>query len=988
MNAQRPVVRLRLLDNLWPAGSVRGVRAPDDDPFDTAALRRRVLDAWAASPARFREDANAEDDLVRGGYRDRVVVELAQNAADAAARSGEPGHLLLTLTDGVLTASNTGTPLDSAGVESLSTLRASAKRDGATTGRFGVGFAAVLAVSDAPEVASTGGGVRWDADLARAAVAEVGALAEEAGRRSGQLPVLRLPWPSSASPVTGFATTVRLPLRDAAAQDLARSLLADVDDALLLALPARVEVVLDVEGDRRVVVADANRWQVVRRSGALAPALLADRPVEERDRPWWNLAWALPLAGQPVPDVLHAPTPTDEPLHLPALLLGSFPLDPTRRHVAPGPLTDALVQHAAGAYVELASGTADPLALLPPPVPAGRLDGALREAIVAAMSESAFLVATDGSRVAPRDATAVLGADDDLRLLLAEALGLLVADHPALARLEARRLPLAEVVEALADQSRPPAWWRDLYAALDAAGVRDPDVLSVLPVPLADGRLVRGPRGVLLPGEDLPDASGLGALGLRLAHPEAVHGLLRRAGAADAGARSVLEAPEVRGAVEAAWDEPDPLALGAAMLPLVAAAGLRAGDLPWLATLPLPDADGEAAQADELVLPGSVLAGLADPDEVGVVAAELVDRWGGQVLAAVGVLDTFTVTEVEDVVLDQAAADERLADWVAVVLGGQPQSTVPPTARSVLVVPELDLVADDRWPAALRVLSADPRLREAVVSPVRLSGGDGSASVPSYAAWMLRGHALLGGRPATDWALPGVGLGGLYDVLGTDLLDGIDPAVLAAAGVRSGLADVLAADGGPDDVLGRLADEDRTVSAATLAEVWSLLAHVDADRVSPPTRLRIAPGSVVPAADVAVVDAPEHLQVLAADRALVVPLAAAEQLAEVLDLDRSSDVVGAPDLSGGTAQAMPDNIAGLVDGLPATWQEHDDLSVDGVDVEWWRAPDGTVHAATVDGLARGLAAAAGRWDARLLIAAVLLDPDRAAELATEARLEG
>ncbi len=30
------------------------------DPFGTAELRHRVLDAWAASPARFREDANAE----------------------------------------------------------------------------------------------------------------------------------------------------------------------------------------------------------------------------------------------------------------------------------------------------------------------------------------------------------------------------------------------------------------------------------------------------------------------------------------------------------------------------------------------------------------------------------------------------------------------------------------------------------------------------------------------------------------------------------------------------------------------------------------------------------------------------------------------------------------------------------------------------------------------------------------------------------------
>ena len=104
---------------------------PDDpnDPFATAALRGRVLDAWAASPARFREDANAEEDYALGGYRDRVVVELAQNAADAAARAGVPGRLRLTLRDGTLVAANTGAPLDAAGVEALSTLRASSKRD-------------------------------------------------------------------------------------------------------------------------------------------------------------------------------------------------------------------------------------------------------------------------------------------------------------------------------------------------------------------------------------------------------------------------------------------------------------------------------------------------------------------------------------------------------------------------------------------------------------------------------------------------------------------------------------------------------------------------------------------------------------------------------------------------------------------------------------------------------------------------------------------
>ncbi|MFP5347697.1 MAG: hypothetical protein ACLGIA_11815, partial [Actinomycetes bacterium] len=101
------------------------------DPFGTTEQVERVLDAWVAAPERFREDANAEEDLVRGGYRDRVVVELAQNAADAAARAGRPGRLLLRLSEtdgGVLVAANTGAPLDAAGARALATLRASAKR--------------------------------------------------------------------------------------------------------------------------------------------------------------------------------------------------------------------------------------------------------------------------------------------------------------------------------------------------------------------------------------------------------------------------------------------------------------------------------------------------------------------------------------------------------------------------------------------------------------------------------------------------------------------------------------------------------------------------------------------------------------------------------------------------------------------------------------------------------------------------------------------
>src|SRR3954451_12288692 len=143
-------------------------RAPAD-PFGTAGIRRRVLVGWSADSARFREDANAEEDLVRGSFRDRLVVELAQNAADAAVRAGVPGRLRLELAGGTLRAANTGAPLDAAGVQGLATLRASAKRDEAgSVGRFGVGFAAVLAVSAEPAVVSEAGGGRVSAGRGRA----------------------------------------------------------------------------------------------------------------------------------------------------------------------------------------------------------------------------------------------------------------------------------------------------------------------------------------------------------------------------------------------------------------------------------------------------------------------------------------------------------------------------------------------------------------------------------------------------------------------------------------------------------------------------------------------------------------------------------------------------------------------------------------------------------------------------------------------------
>jgi hypothetical protein len=273
------------------------------DPFGTAALRAGVLAAWRGSPTRFREDANTESDLALLGYADRLFVELAQNAADAAHRAGVAGHLRVTVADGELRAANTGAPLDTAGVAALAALRASAKREDASVGRFGVGFAAVLGVTDAPRVVSRSGGVQFSAERTAAAVAGDSALTAELARRGYHPPVLRLVWPVEDDPPPGFDTEVQLPLRTGIdPQELLAAAAAEAGD-LLLVLPwlHRIDVgdrVFRRDGEDPVVVHDGaqvHRWRVVRRAGRLPEDVLAGLGPEARAQ--WNLCWALPVGA-------------------------------------------------------------------------------------------------------------------------------------------------------------------------------------------------------------------------------------------------------------------------------------------------------------------------------------------------------------------------------------------------------------------------------------------------------------------------------------------------------------------------------------------------------------------------------------------------------------------------------------------------------------------------------------------------------------------
>ncbi|MBV9162716.1 MAG: hypothetical protein JO309_10865 [Pseudonocardiales bacterium] len=934
------------------------------DPFGTAALRKGVLAAWQGSPTRFREDANAESELALLGYADRLLVELAQNAADAAQRAGAPGQLRITEERGELRAANTGVPLDSGGVAALAALRASAKRAGDSVGRFGVGFAAVLGVTDAPRVVSRTGGVEFSAQRTAHAVAGDPALRAELARRGGRPPVLRLVWPVDGNPPPGFDTEVRLPLRAGVDPEALLAAFADEAADLLLALPwlHRIDIgdrVLRCEGEDPVLVRDGpelRRWRVVRRAGLLPAAALAGLGPEARGE--WSLCWALPVGsdGAPLPlsgEVLHAPTPTAERLTLPARLIGTVPVDSSRRHVHPGPAVGLLLDAAARAYPELAAALVPDqrTALVPTPgFPASEVDAALRAGVLEALRYTRWLPSASGGQVAPADALVLDVPLPELAELLADVTPHLVdgelsapAHTAALSALGVRRLPPAAIAELLAGLDRSPSWWRRCYAALTPLLDTDPSApeeLGALPVPLADGRTVTGPRGVVLGDVDacLPTE-------LRLVHPDAVHPLLERLGARPVGPRELLDAlrPAIERSVDDAEDGVDVTGLAQAVLSLAGRLACDGTARSWLGALALPDDTGAPRRADELVLPGGALRELLAPDApLGVLDSAVAAEHGAAALRAVGVLDSFAVLDDPHPDGPDHDLDDEEQWWAQV-----PRTDGEPPAR-LLAVRDLDLVDDQCWPAALRRIAADPAGFAALHQP------DG------YTGWWLARHARLGGHPPPHWRLAGAAaLEGLYDVVPRDDVVSqcdTDEALLVAAGVRTGLSVTGPADAA--DLLARLADPARTVTPAVVHAAHAALAgaEVDPADVEPPARVRAVTGEVVDADRAVVLDSPWLAAVLPVDELvsggdpglladlLDLPLASERIAPELLDAEggrivRWVELVEVVAVCAAAGLAVPDGTVRL--------HEHLRVRHGGTEytVPFWVTPEGTAHAA-------------------------------------------
>ncbi|MEU4093342.1 DEAD/DEAH box helicase family protein [Streptomyces sp. NPDC026673] len=198
--------------NSWTADALLAQEVADR--FDSA------IAAYNVNPNLISEHANHEESIRVGGYANRTLLELVQNAADAM--SGADGNLgtaagrveiILDTDNETLYCANSGRPFSKNGITAITHAHLSGKR-GDEIGRFGLGFKSSLAVSDAPQVFSRTVSFEFNSSTARDTLADI--------RVARRYPILRTP--TLVDPATAFtddpiladlsewaATIVRLP---------------------------------------------------------------------------------------------------------------------------------------------------------------------------------------------------------------------------------------------------------------------------------------------------------------------------------------------------------------------------------------------------------------------------------------------------------------------------------------------------------------------------------------------------------------------------------------------------------------------------------------------------------------------------------------------------------------------------------------------------------------------------------------------------------
>ena len=403
----------------------------------------RTLASYRAQPNLIAEHANVEQDTAHGGYQHRQLFELVQNSADALwADSGvQPndefgpgparGRVDIRLTENRLYCADDGKSINSDGVTALMFSHMSPKRGTSQIGTFGLGFKAVLGVSDSPEFFSRSGSFRFDRARSQERVRAIEPRAENC-------PVLRLPEPIDPAEcweqdavlrefMEWAVNIVRLPLMQGAHDDIREQMTAFPAEFLLFVAHVR-ELVLadDAEAANRVLelervddnylLADGDaisQWRLFERTCLLSSDALADRrPGDDRDEV--PISWAAPLDRLDRPGKFWAFFPTSTASLIPGILNAPWKTNEDRQNLLTGRYNDELIEAASDLIAEALpnlSTVDDParhLDALPRRHEAGDPEQAdlLRERLFAALEDApSFPIRTEDSAAFGRSPT-------------------------------------------------------------------------------------------------------------------------------------------------------------------------------------------------------------------------------------------------------------------------------------------------------------------------------------------------------------------------------------------------------------------------------------------------------------------------------------------------------------------------------------------------------------------------------------------------------
>ncbi len=334
---------------------------------------RRTLSAYRKQPTLVAEHANLEIGTAGGGYADRQLVELIQNSADALAGPavGERGRISIRLTDDCLYCADNGDEMDEDGARALMFSHLSPKRRESEIGRFGLGFKAVLGVSDAPEFYSRSGSFRFDrgktADRIRKIVPD-----------HETYPALRLATPIDprvaargnrilAEEMVWARNIVRLPLLAGARSRLEEQMrsfptpfLLFVEHVRSLSLSGHREdevtcEVVERRADGECVLRvddEEQKWIVFRRRHRLSEEAIAEWALI-RDRAVVPLSWAFPQDARQRDEHRHfwAYFRTGTESLVPGILNAPWKTNEDRQNLLPGAFNRDLLQASADLIV-------------------------------------------------------------------------------------------------------------------------------------------------------------------------------------------------------------------------------------------------------------------------------------------------------------------------------------------------------------------------------------------------------------------------------------------------------------------------------------------------------------------------------------------------------------------------------------------------------------------------------------------------------------